>query len=237
MAAATVKAEAARAALAESTATIERCDRAGRGLVARLAAADEAIADAATAMVPAAAPYHTAVAAAFEAELQAAAGALADVLMRGHALRAAGIGTGMLLTDVVVPSTVGLAALIHGDRYWPAPNATVDLSRDWQNDRAAAALFDAVKQVGTVTKRLAPEAARIARAAEDARMADADARRRAADAKWGSQHSTLPIQPTAAPVVAAERSQLQSWTVREPGTPVPVERAGGWDAAMQQAAG
>lgn len=216
--------EAAREVSRTNAADIERLGRVKTGILPKLAAADAAI-EAAHQAVTATSGIAVADArAAFEARLREATEALAVVLRHGYALNACGIGTGLVLPEVVVPSPFGAELLLQGNRLAGAtPGTPVWLDQTWQDEPGAAALFAAYGPLKQTRERLAGHMSRIERTRQMQTIEADNAARAARVGSRSYQHSTVPDRTPAVPPVPAARFTPQAWTPRTPGTPAPIE--------------
>jgi hypothetical protein len=216
--------EAAREAARTNAADIERLGRVKTGILPKLAAADAAIEAAHQAITATSGTAIDTARAAFEARLQEAAEGLAAVLRHGFALNALGIGVGLVLNDVVVPSSIGSRVLLQGNRLQgSAATAAVWLDQTWQDDATAAALFEAYRPMKQASERLTEHMARITRTRQ---MEATEAENRARADRINSrsyQYSTLPERAPSVPPVPPARFVPHSYATRTPGTPVPVE--------------
>jgi hypothetical protein len=217
--------EAAREAARTNAADIERLGRVKTGILPKLAAADVAIEAAHQAVTETSGTAFADARAAFEARLREATDALAVVLRHGYALNACGIGTGLVLPDVVVPSPFGADMLLHGNRLAGAtPGTPVWLDQTWQEEPGAAALFAAYGPLKQTRERLGTHVARITRTRQ---MEATEAETRARDTRINArsyQHSTLPERAPAVPPVPPVRFKPQGgYEIRTPGTPAPIE--------------
>jgi hypothetical protein len=217
--------EAAREAARTNAADIERLGRVKTGILPKMAAADVAIEAAHQAVTEASGAAVADARAAFDARLREATEALAVVLRHGYALNACGIGTGLVLPDVVVPSPFGADMLLQGNRLAGAtPGTPVWLDQTWQEEPGAAALFAAYGPLKQARERLAGHMTRIERTRQ---MQATEADNRARDTRINArsyQHSTLPERAPAVPPVPPVRFKPQGgYEIRTPGTPAPIE--------------
>jgi hypothetical protein len=190
-----------------------------------LAATDEKIMEASQALKLETTAMHLAARQAVAAELRDVAASARPVLLKTHALAAAGVAVGLI--DIKVPNPFNQIRPFIADTNMTLDEETISLNREWRNDPAAVALHDQHIGFTQVKHQLAAHERRIQDAKAVALNKANQARR------WDpSLPSTGGLRPTPDYVPAQKTFIPNSWTI-DPNRFVQDATVRGWDDPAQ----